>query len=218
MKKNIKVIYFMKKNIKIIYMISLSTHIFLIHGIGGSYLSYIFMKPYLLDKGYKNTHIIDYPSDNNSLEESLEFVDKKMSTYANKKKHKIVLFGHSYGGLVSNHLHEYGWNIKLAVYACAPLQCPSYLHFIYKYHPILYSVMENEAFVVLAEMDDEERPPHPYKTISSGTFNTDFDGLIYKHESTLKKKHHTHIKWSDHWTIVYDKRLHDTFYDMLNEA
>ncbi|MDB4413558.1 hypothetical protein N9189_03435 [Pirellulaceae bacterium] len=59
----------------------------------------------------------------------------------------------------------------------------------------------------LKQKEIEKEPPHTYHTLSMGWFDTNFDGCVYKNETILSEKNHTHLAWADHRTKFANPRL-----------
>ena len=110
------------------------------------------------------------------------------------------------GGLVANNLHHKNWKIKKAIYIGSPLHGAKIINWIEKHIPIWY-MYENKAHVYLKNKQKENEPNHPYHTISCSWLNNDFDGCVYKDETMLSLKNHSHLNFSDHRLCYLDFRL-----------
>ena len=63
---------------------------FLIHGIGASSITLWPLEKYLNYKGFKNTFKIDYPVNQMTFLDAVNYIDAEISKLANKKKDKIM--------------------------------------------------------------------------------------------------------------------------------
>jgi len=180
----------------------------MLHGLGGHPATLLPLELFLNFCGYNNTHKISYSVDELSLEECLDYVDKEMLTITKSRTEEVVLIGQSMGGVVSNNMHTKGWNIKLAIYIGSPLHGANLLNQLEKKLPDkVKNYFYKKPYDFLKNKDFEPEPPHPYKTVSMGWFFSDFDGCVYKNETILDPKHHTHLQWADHRTIFANPRL-----------
>ena len=100
--------------------------IILLHGLGGfigpdfTKLSLYPLKKYLEFQGYNNIYIIPYPSDDLTIEKSIEYVSDKISNIINKEQ-EIIIIGQSMGGVITFNMHTLGWKIRLSVSIGSPL-------------------------------------------------------------------------------------------------
>lgn len=198
-----------------------STPIILLHGLGGitgttlTILSLYPIKTYLEFKGYNNVYIVSYPSSKLTIEESVDYVSNKILEITNKDK-DIIIIGQSMGGVIGFNMHTKGWKVKLVISIGSPLNGARLISQI-------ENLVENNLFEFLSRFikknikskghselqkkSRQEVPPHKYKTISLGWFNTNFDGCVYKDEAIIDKKNNLHLSWSDHRMVFYDPRL-----------
>ncbi len=101
--------------------------IILLHGLGGfigpdfTALSLKPMKSYLEFNNYINVYIVKYPSDESSIDESLEHVDGELTKLVDKDTEEIIVIGQSMGGVIAFNLHTKGWNIKRSISIGSPL-------------------------------------------------------------------------------------------------
>ena len=211
------------------------TDIFLIHGIGSNTLSFLPLKMYLKQYGFKNVHSIGYPVNNSEFEESLKYVNDKIveildndndndndnyigsndNDNDNKEK-EIVVIGQSFGGNISNNLHKMGRNIIKSICICSPLHGAKIVGILESKIPKFVSnLLRNKPLEYLKDKDDDEKPPHDFHTISFGWFTSDFDGCVYKEETMLDPNKHTHITWCDHRTGFLDPRLFKEVFKVL---
>lgn len=192
------------------------TAIFLLHGLGSHAITFLPMKLYLNYYGYSNVHCITYPVDSfDTINESVEYVDKEMSLLANKED-EVIIVGQSMGGVVGNNMHTKGWIIKKAIYIGSPLHGANLLNQIEGIIPTcVRNYLYKKPYGILQNKEREQQPPHNYHTISMGWFNTEFDGCVYKNETMLSPSKHTHLQFADHRTIFANPRLWMTVYDLL---
>ena len=194
----------------------MDTHIFMIHGIASSPLTFYPIQVYLRNCGYKNLHGISYPVDELSFEDSLKHVNKEMEKILSNKEEEIIVIGQSFGGNISNNIHRHGWKIQNAIYICSPLNGARIISAIEGIIPsTIANILTRKAFDYLKEKGKEELPPHNFHTISFGWFNGQFDGCVYEDEAKLREENHTHINWADHRTGFLDIRLFRVIYDIL---
>ena len=196
----------------------MNTPVFLLHGLGCRTITLWPLEQYLRRvHGLTNTYRIAYPIQTLSFEDSLDFVDRRLGRYANKQN-EIILIGQSMGGVVANSLHKKGWKIKLGIYIGSPLHGA---HLISQLESILPTTIQNllyiKPFDYLKSKDKEKEPPHNYHTISMAWPFTDFDGCVYRGETMMDERKHTHIPWSDHCTIFANPRLWTTVGSLLVE-
>lgn len=193
--------------IPIIPVVKMDTHIFLLYGLGAHAVTLLPLELYLNHLGYLNTHIINYPVDTLEYDKCLDYLDKYMENYTDKNA-EIILIGQSMGGVYSNNLHKKGWKIKQAIYIGSPLHGANLLNQLESVLPTNIKNMFNKLpYDFLKNKGTDEIPPHPYKTITMGWFNSQFDGCVYKNEAILDANHNTHLKWADHRTVFANPRL-----------
>lgn len=199
---------------------SVDLPIFLIHGIGASSITLWPLEKYLNYKGFKKTFKIDYPVNKMTFLDAVNYVDAEISKLADKQKDTILLIGQSMGGVISNELHKKGWKIEKAIYIVAPLHGA---HLLNKLNIFLPQKIVNFMYIPPYEHLMKEKkavePPHDYHTISVSWPFMAFDGCVYKKETILDEKKHSHLRWLDHRTAfvsirlcmeVYKQLLHDT--------
>lgn len=192
--------------------------IFLLHGLGSHTLTLQPLKIYLNYVGYDNIHLISYPVDRLELNESIDYVDQEMIKYANKKINNIIIVGQSMGGVVANNLHKKGWNIQKTIYIGSPLHGANLLNQLEQVLPtFIKDYFYKKPYDILKNKEKEIEPPHDYKTISMGWFNSEFDGCVYKNETILNPENHIHLSWADHRTIFANPRLWKLVRDLINE-
>jgi len=184
-------------------------HVFLLHGLGGHAVSLLPLELFLNYMGYKNTHKISYPVDYyDTVEESIDYVDKEMSKLVDKEKEHVILIGQSMGGIIINNLHKKGWFVQKSICIGSPLHGANLLNQLEAVLPTtIKNIITKKPYEILKNKEKEEEPPHNYHTISMGWFNSDFDGCVYKEETILNNDNHTHLSWADHRTIFANPRL-----------
>lgn len=124
------------------------------------------------------------------------------------KKEEVVLIGQSMSGVYSNNLHKKGWRIRNAIYIGSPLHGANLLNQLDAILPRkIKDMFYKLPYDYLRNSPKETIPPHPYKTISMGWACSRFDGCVYKKETMLEEKNHTHLAWADHRTIFANPRL-----------
>ena len=189
----------------------MDTPIFLLHGLGGHTSTLVPLELYLNYFGFLHTYNLYYPVDKMDFEDTLNYVDKEIEKFVSKNQ-EIILIGQSMGGVVSNQMHTKGWHVKIALYIGSPLHGASLLNQLETILPTKivnmvnkkpYDFLKNHELV--AKYANE--PPHPYKTISMGWINSEFDGCVYKNETMFNEKNHLHLQWADHRTIFANPRL-----------
>ena len=111
--------------------INYDINIFLIVGLGSNELSFIVLKKYLKIIGFNNVHCISYRSNELNYEESMEHVDNELEKYCSKED-EIICIGQSFGGVISNNLHRYGWSLLKGIYIGSPLKGAEILNFASK--------------------------------------------------------------------------------------
>ena len=207
--------------------ISKDTDIFLIHGIGSNTLSFLPLKMYLKQYGFKNVHSIGYPVNDSEFEESLKYVNDKIveilgndnDNYIgsnNNEEKEIVVIGQSFGGNISNNLHKMGRNVIKSICICSPLHGAKIVRILENKIPkFVINLLKNKPLGYLKDKDSDKKPPHDFHTISFGWFNSDFDGCVYKEETILDPDKHTHITWCDHRTGFLDLRLFKEVFKIL---
>ena len=212
-----------------------NTPIILLHGLGGlignnfTKLSLYPLKKYLEFYKYNNVHIISYPSDELTIEKSIEFVSNEISNIINKEQ-DIIIIGQSMGGVIGFNMHIMGWKICLAISIGSPLHGARLItqvenriknnlwESVSKY---ITKIIKTQGHIQLQNKSIFNKrqcePPHKYKTISLGWFNYDFDGCVYKDEAIIDDKHNLHLKWSDHRTIFLNPRLWYHVHDIIDK-
>jgi esterase/lipase len=198
-----------------------NTPIILLHGLCGlignkfTRLSLYPLKKYLEFNGYNNVHIISYPSNELTINKSVEFVSNEISNIANKEQ-KIIIIGQSMGGVIALNMHTMGWNIILSISIGSPLhgarlitQIENYIkNNLYEtFSKYIIRMIKKQGHTELQNKKIQNPPPHKYKTISLGWFNYEFDGCVYKDEAVIDEKHNLHLPWADHRTIFINPRL-----------
>ena len=198
-----------------------STPIILLHGLGGitgstfTILSLYPLKTYLEFKGYNNVHIVSYPSSKLTIDNSVEYVSNKILEITNKDQ-DIIIVGQSIGGVIGFNMHTKGWKVKLVISIGSPLNGARLIsqienlvesnlwEFLSRF---IKKNIKSQGHIELQKKNSQEPPPHSYKTISLGWFNTSFDGFVYKDEAIINEKHNLHLNWADHRTVFLNPRL-----------
>lgn len=184
--------------------------IFLLHGIGANGLSLRPLEKYLNLKEINNTCVLDYPIDVLTFDTCLDFVDKEMQKYANKRTENIIIIGHSMGGVLGNRLHTKGWNVDLAIYIAAPFHGANLINQLESILPIrIWNWMNKKPYNYLKKKTEGFEPPHLYHTITLGWGWSDFDGCVYASEAKFNEDNNTHFMWKDHRAPFYSIRLWD---------
>lgn len=196
--------------------------VILLHGLGGfagpdlTALSLKPMKHYLEFNNYNNVHIVKYPSDESSIDESLDYVDREITKLASKENEEIILIGQSMGGVIAFNLHTKGWNIKLSLSIGSPLHGAKLItqvedklkellsDDIFNY---IHSKIKCPGHIALQNKGRQEEPPHDYRTISLGWCGYEFDGCVYKDEAIIDPEKNLHLAWADHRIIFLNPRL-----------
>ena len=113
----------------------MDNYIFLIHGLSGIPITLLPMKWTLQKRGYKNVHIISYSSISLSLENATNTIYEQIKKIADNKK--IILVGHSFGGVISYNLSKNtNLNISLLILVASPLKSCTYLENINSFLPL----------------------------------------------------------------------------------
>lgn len=183
--------------------------VFLIHGLGPSWavgLSLVPLKLYLQWQGY-NAHIVYYhPNGCAHVDEAATQVDAEMRKI--QFGGEVILIGQSMGGVVANEMHKYGWDVKKAIYIGSPLNGANLLNILEGWLPsALVGRLNKPAYEYLKNKESAVKPPHPYHTMSMGWCWSDFDGCVFRNESTIEPEVHTHLAWADHRTVFLNPRL-----------
>lgn len=186
----------------------INTPVFLLHGLGAHPVTLWPMEQYLsFMGGFVNTYRLSYPVDELEFEDSLDYVDSEMLKYVGKDQ-EVILIGQSMGGLIANSLHKKGWKIMMAVYIGSPLHGADLLNQLEAALPSkIRDVLYKKSYDFLKSKGKEDDPPHPYHTISMAWPFTMFDGCVYKDETMLDERNHTHLPWADHRTVFANPRL-----------
>jgi hypothetical protein len=191
----------------------------MIHGLLSAPITFLPLKMYLQNYGYKNLHGISYPVNRLSFEDSLAHVNKEIEKIHTDKNREIILIGQSFGGVISNNLHKFGWKIRKAIYICSPLHGASIINSVESIIPAsIANLLNIKPFDHLKTKKKDSIPPHDFHTISFGCFAGDFDGSVYEDEAKLMDEKHTHIPWSHHVTGFLDPRLFKTVYEILDTS
>jgi esterase/lipase len=186
----------------------MDTFVILLHGLGENPITLFPLEKYLNFCGYSNTLRFRYPVDSLDFEDSLDFVDQEISKVVDKENEEIIVIGQSMGGVIANNLHRKGWTIKMAVYIGSPLHGANFLNQLESILPtFIRNFMFKKSYKFLQDKKPEPIPPHKYHTISMSWPFTEFDGCVYKRETILDEKNHTHLRWADHRTIFANPRL-----------
>jgi hypothetical protein len=183
---------------------SQNTEIIYIHGLNATGFAMLPFK-YYNQKG----HAVTYSTFGTTLEQMIDEVDQKIFEIVKTKDIKLILVGWSMGGIISNRLHQKGWNILLGIYVASPLNGAKIFNTI----PALFSIHE-----YLKEKEEEPEPPHNYHTISLGWLNSSFDGAVFKNETIIKEDKHQHIGFTDHRFSAFDPRVLRAVYDKIGEV
>lgn len=206
--------------------------VILLHGLGGfigpkfTALSLRPTKSYLEFNNYSNVHIVEYPSDDSSIEESLDYVDGEISKLANKNEEEIIVIGQSMGGVIAFNLHTRGWNIKLSLSIASPLHGARLITQVEDklrekldedWFSYLQEKLKCPGHIALQNKERQEEPPHDYKTISLGWFGTEFDGCVYKDETFIDPEKHLHLPWADHRTVFLNPRLWYHIHNLIKD-
>ena len=209
-----------------------TTPIILLHGLGGfisskfTSLSLYPLKTYLEYNNYNNVHLIEYPSDQNSIEESLDYVDSEMCKVVNKKSEKIIIIGQSMGGVIAFNMHTKGWNIKLTLSIGSPLHGAKLIDQIEcklkdNLPGIVFEFLHNKikcpGHIALQNKEKQDEPPHEYRTISLGWFGYECDGCVYKDEAIINPEKNLHLAWADHRTIFLNPRLWYHVHNLISD-
>lgn len=170
-----------------------NTEIIYIHGLNATGRA---MWPFKFYNG--KGHTVTYNTYVATVEEMVNQVDEEISKIIESKETKLILVGWSMGGLISNRLHQKGWNIVMGIYVGSPLNGASIFQIIPTFMPI---------HPYLKEKSKEEEPPHDYHTISLGWFNSGFDGAVFKDDTVINEENHQHIWFTDHRFGAFDWRI-----------
>lgn len=183
--------------------------VFLLHGLGGHPVVMFPMLCYLRRRGFQHIFSITYNTKTKTVEASLRSAHAAMLRtlrvcHPRQCTSPILLVGHSWGGLVANRLHTFGWRIAGAIYLASPLQGAAALRYVHARIPAwLTRVMMRAAYHALLSKQPEAPPPHPFHTISCGIGTSSFDGAVFAQETVLAQEHHTHLPWHYHATVIF---------------
>ena len=187
--------------------------VFLLHGLGGYPWTLSLMQMHLVHQGFRRVHALTYDTEAPTLAQSMTSASVAMDRILDcvpeeRRRQRVLLVGHSWGGLVANNLHQHGWDVVGAVYIASPLHGASMLHTLREWIPEgLAELLRRPAYNALLPKGRESPPPHPYHTVSAGYFGSDFDGCVWAEEATLHPDHHTHLTWEDHRLVIAKPRL-----------
>ena len=133
------------------------------------------------------------------------------------------------GGVIAFNMHTMGWKIRLSISIGSPLHGARLItqieEYIKKYlgNTALYyisKIIKTQGHIELQNREvlniKQCEPPHKYKTISLGWFNTTFDGCVYKDEAIINDQHNLHLGYADHRTIFLNPRLWYHVYSIIN--
>jgi hypothetical protein len=183
------------------------------------------LKAYLNIIGYKEVYIISYQIQPNYLQTDyiqpdylqmyVEYVSNQMINITVTQNQEVILIGISIGGIISHHLHQYGWKIHKSITIVSPHNGNSFFKFIkyilptnileYIYHPIYNHILK-------------KTPPHEYHTIGTSILPyIPFDGHIWNSETNISLYNHVNISFNNNWTIFLDPRIFFTISNLLNE-
>ena len=208
-----------------------NTTIILLHGLGGllgpqyAKLTLYPLKSYIEHHKYTNVHIITYPSDDLTIVQSIEYVSNEISKLADKEK-EIIIIGQSMGGVIAFNMHSAGWKIRLSISIGSPLhgarlitQIEDSLRGNLREQDFSYLLQKIKGLghIELQKKKRQLQPPHRYKTITMGWFNSNFDGCVYKDEAIIDPIHNAHLSWSDHRTIFINPRLWYVVHNIIHK-
>ena len=192
-----------------------------IHEMGGSPLAMIPLEKYLIYYGINNTYQIRYSSNNLGLEDAIINVNAEIEKIATKEFDELVILAQSLGGLIAIGLEKYGWNIRKCIFIACPLKGAMIINKLdenvnetilkWFYSPVIDDLRK------LTNSELFDMPDFEYNTISTSWPFTDFDGYVYRDETTMNPEFHTHIPHSDHRFIFADPRLFRKVYEIINE-
>ena len=201
------------------------THIVFLHGLGSHcftfYPLYYFLIYYFPNFEY---HFINYDIEKNitnvdtipDVTQVFDNVEKLILNKGIKKTDELILIGQSFGGVVSNNLHKYGFNIKLSIYIGSPLNGARYLIELNNKLPTFVTnllIKKNYKYLMYRYENNlkENKPPHNYHCVTmSWIFTNDFDGCVYKNDAVFDEndiENNTHLHMADHRTIFSNPRL-----------
>jgi hypothetical protein len=127
------------------------------------------------------------------------------------------------GGLAVMNLASRGWRVQAAVAVASPLNgCQTAARvcgFFEKLKGGSAWLKRHFAPVpYLAEPKCQERPDHPFWTISFGIFNTNFDGKVMQHEAVLDPARHTHVPFMAHEAGFLHPRCGDAIANAIKQC
>ena len=189
--------------------------VFLLHGLGAHPIVMVPLQLFLHQNGFPRALPIKYNVNTNDINTSVASASAAMLGALKARTPQeacntwdVFAVGHSWGGLVCNRLHMFGWTIQGAVYVASPLHGARILSSISFFLPqVLHDMLARPAYTPLQVKEREKEPPHPYRTISCGYAKTSFDGAVFRDEAMLHPKFHTHLDWEDHSLILAKPRM-----------
>lgn len=189
--------------------------VFLLHGLGAHPVMMAPLQLFLRRNGFPHTFSIAYDVDTDCVGTSVASASRAMlgilkvaSPQEASARWDVFVVGHSWGGLTCNRLHTVGWALQGAVYLAAPLHGARILSTLRAALPQwLHKIVARRAYAALHLKSREREPPHAYRTISCGHFNGTFDGAVYRDETVLNPRFHTHLAWEDHSFILIKSRM-----------
>ncbi len=201
-------------------------HICLVPGYQSCALSFCVVAAQLR-KAFPNAAVFAVPCTINraaNTEQLVDSVDKAcLKHYGSRWRQPTVFVGQSMGGLAVMNLASRGWRVQAAVAVASPLNgCKTAQHvcgFFEKLKGGSAWLRRHFAPVpYLAEPKRQERPDHPFWTISFGIFNTNFDGKVMQHEAVLDPAMHTHVPFMAHEAGFLHPRCGDAIANAIKQC
>ena len=201
-------------------------NIFLIHGFCGNILQFYPLKWTLNKRGYKNIHILNYPSTKVNLIEATEIINNQINNIIKKSNNKkIILISHSFGGIISYNLID-TFEISLLILIASPIKKCSILNKITSVLPNKLNNLILNTIPALQDLKDLQNLHIdnnkininiPYFTITTNLFYTNsFDGLIYLQDAIIDLDKNINITNSSHNLLLFNKKFLKTIGNLLD--
>lgn len=200
----------MKNNMK-----HTETPVILLHGLGEHVWKMYPLKFYLSKVGgFTNIHIIHYRVNAVPFDEALALLDGQLEEQFDKDNDKLIVVGHSMGGIMANNLHKKGWSCLKIVTIGSPLHGARYLVFHASLLPTVlvnYVKKNRRCYDYLLKKAIKkikgEKPPHDYHNITMSLPFTNFDGCVFVDEGKMDDENHTNFGWSYHDSIIFNPMI-----------
>lgn len=192
--------------------------VILLHGLAHwpfVWLSDLAMSPlgvYLGNKGH-DVRRETYEGDT----EDHDAIVERIASIVDQIEGRVVLVGHSYGGVIARSVaRRRGDRICTVVAIASPLNGAAMLDWMTANYPSLVNKSKGYELIRAIEPNVDIAPVKFYSVSVGRPGNPEFDTCVYRSEATAPDGH-AHIDWSEHRLAVLDPRVWQTVHAFIAE-